>query len=125
MFSARWFQLIVQHFFVGNLSEMWMTSHTCGCGPNANMLMLLVLYIYIYIFFLIFFFYLFIYLFFIGQGQQEKGEAISLTPLYHFHPLHRHLDISHAITAESSPPDIASSRTRTGTFGFRAQVANH
>ena len=28
-------------------------------------------------------------------GQQGKGEAISLTPLYHFHPLHRHLDISH------------------------------
>ena len=28
-------------------------------------------------------------------GQQGKVEAISLTPLYHFHPLHRHLDISH------------------------------
>ena len=32
-------------------------------------------------------------------GQHEKGECISLTPLYHFHPLHRHLDISWAITA--------------------------
>ena len=32
-------------------------------------------------------------------GQQGKGEGISLTPLYHFHPLHRHLDISWAITA--------------------------
>ena len=27
-------------------------------------------------------------------GQQGKEEAISLIPLYHFHPLHRHLDIS-------------------------------
>ena len=24
-------------------------------------------------------------------GQQGKGEVIYLTPLYHFHPLHRHL----------------------------------
>ena len=24
--------------------------------------------------------------------QQGKGEGIYLTPLYHFHPLHRHLD---------------------------------
>ena len=36
-------------------------------------------------------------------GQQGKGEGIYLTPLYHFHPLHRHLDISRAIAAESSP----------------------
>ena len=35
--------------------------------------------------------------------QQDKGEAISLTPLYHSHSLHRHLDISLVITAESSP----------------------
>ena len=31
-----------------------------------------------------------------------KGEGISLTPHYHFHPLHKQLDISWAITAESS-----------------------
>ena len=36
-------------------------------------------------------------------GLQGKGEGISLTPHYHFHPLHKHLDISWAITAESSP----------------------
>ena len=36
-------------------------------------------------------------------GQQGKGEALCLTPLYHFHPFHRHLDISRAITAENSP----------------------
>ena len=46
--------------------------------------------------------------------QQGQGEAISLSPLYHFHPLHRHLDISRAINAGSSPLHIASSRTRTG-----------
>ena len=36
------------------------------------------------------------------SGQQEKGKCIYLTSLYHFHPLHIHLDISRAITAESS-----------------------
>ena len=47
-----------------------------------------------------------------------EGEAISLTPLYHLHLLHRHLDISPAITAESSPLHIASSWTRTENFCF-------
>ena len=51
-------------------------------------------------------------------GQQEKGEAISLTPLYHFQPLHRHLDINWAITAERLPLNIASSRTRTDDLRF-------
>ena len=51
-------------------------------------------------------------------GQQGKGEGIYLTPLYHFHPLHGHLDISRAITAESSPLHIAGSRTRTGNLWF-------
>ena len=46
-------------------------------------------------------------------GLQGKAERISLTPHYHFHPLHGHLDISRAITAESSPLYIGSSRTRT------------
>ena len=58
-------------------------------------------------------------------GLQGKGEDISLTPHYQIHPLRRHLDISWAITAESSPLHMVSSRTRTGNFGFRAQVANH
>ena len=44
---------------------------------------------------------------------QERGECISLTPHYHFHPLHRHLDISRAITTECSPLHIGSSRTQT------------
>ena len=29
--------------------------------------------------------------------EQGKGEAIFLTPLYHFHPLHRHLDVSRLV----------------------------
>ena len=51
-------------------------------------------------------------------GQQGKWEAISLSPLYDLHPLHRHLGISWAITAESSPLHIASRRTRTGNLWF-------
>ena len=44
-----------------------------------------------------------------------EGEGISLTRHYHFHALHRHLDIRRAITAWGSH----------GTLDFRAQVANH
>ena len=51
-------------------------------------------------------------------GLQWKGEGISLTPHYHFHPLHRHLDISRTITAGSSPLHIASSRNQTGNLWF-------
>ena len=69
-----------------------------------------------------FFFFFSIWIFFHEHsrftGQQGKGEGIYLTPLYHFHPLHRHLDISRAITAESSPLHIAGSRTRTGNLWF-------
>ena len=50
--------------------------------------------------------------------QQGKGEAIFLTPLYHFHPLHRHLDISRVVTAESSPLHIAISQARTRNLWF-------
>ena len=53
-----------------------------------------------------------------STGQQGKGEGIYLTPLYHFHPLHRHLDIGRAITAGSSPLRIAGSRTRTWNLWF-------
>ena len=48
-----------------------------------------------------------------------------LSPLYHFHSFHRHLDINRAIAAECSPLHIAFSRIKPGIFGFRAQVANH
>ena len=51
-------------------------------------------------------------------GWQGKGEDISLAPHYHFHLLHRHLDISWAITTESSPLYIESSQTQTGNLWF-------
>ena len=69
-----------------------------------------------------FFFFFSIWVFFHAQspftGQQGKGEGIFLTTLRHFHPLHRQLDISGAITAESSPLQIACSRTLTGNLWF-------
>ena len=72
--------------------------------------------------FLFFLFFLFIWVFFheLSQitGLQGKGESISLTPHYHFQPLHRHLDISRAITAEVSPLHIASCRSRTRSLWF-------
>ena len=49
---------------------------------------------------------------------QGKTEDISSTPYYHFHLLHKYLDISQAIAAESSPLHIASSRTQTGNPWF-------
>ena len=57
----------------------------------------------------------FIWIFFLERftGQQRKGGAIYSTPLHYFHPLHRNLDNSRKITAESSPLHLASSRTRT------------
>ena len=68
------------------------------------------------------FFFVWFFFFYLGfhehslfTGRQGKGEGIFLTPLYHFHPLHRHLDISRAITAENSPLHIA---TRTGNLWF-------
>ena len=51
-------------------------------------------------------------------GPHEKGEGISLTPHYRFQPLHRHLNITEVITAESSPLHISSSRTRTRNLWF-------
>ena len=52
----------------------------------------------------------FFYLSFLSQtftGQQGKGDAISLSPLFHFHLLHRHFEVNQAITAERSPLHIA------------------
>ena len=52
------------------------------------------------------------------QNIRRKGKAISLTPLYHFSPLHRHLGISRLIAAESSPPRITTIRVRTRYLWF-------
>ena len=40
-----------------------------------------------------------------------EGDATSLTHLYHFDLLHRNLDVSQAITADSSPLRILSRQT--------------
>ena len=53
-----------------------------------------------------------------SQDCREKGEDISLTPLYHFHPLHRGRNIGWAITPEGSPLHIGSRSTRTGNLSF-------
>ena len=53
-------------------------------------------------------------------GLQGKRKGIFLTSHYDFHTLHRHLDISLGITAESSPLHIAESRTRTGNIWFQS-----
>ena len=42
-----------------------------------------------------------------------EGRGCFLTPLYHFHPLHRHSDINQVITVGRSPLRIASSWTQT------------
>ena len=55
---------------------------------------------------------------FTSHWTQEKGEGISLIPHYNFHLLYRRLGISRAITAESSPLYIASSRTQTKNLFF-------
>ena len=58
---------------------------------------------------------------------KEWGISLSfflLSPLYHFHPLHIHLDFSKNVTVESSTQHIASSGSRKmGAFGFSTQLA--
>ena len=73
------------------------------------------IYVYVYIFFLS---WVFFHKHSRITGLQGKSEGISLTPHYHFQPLHRHLDIGQAITAKSSLLHIASIWTRTGNFWF-------
>ena len=46
-------------------------------------------------------------------GQQKKGGAVSLIPHFHFHTFLKHLDISRAVSEESSLLQITSSRTQT------------
>ena len=75
-----------------------------------------------YIHFILFYF-IFFYLGILSRTVTNHRttweEGISLTTHCHFHPLHRHLDISQAITAKSSPPlHKASSRNLTGNACF-------
>ena len=48
----------------------------------------------------------------IHRTAREREAAISLTPFYHFHPLHKQLDISPEITAGTYSLHIASTWTR-------------
>ena len=58
-------------------------------------------------------------------GLQGKGEGISLTPRYQYHPLNRHLDISRPLLQRAHLFTRPAAGLEPGTFGFRAQVANH
>ena len=51
-------------------------------------------------------------------GQQVKEKAVSWYPFYHFHPLHRQLDIIRVIAAESSPLRTAGSPTWTENLWY-------
>ena len=59
-------------------------------------------------------------------NDYEKLCKTLLTPLYHFYQLHRQLDISRAITAESLPLHIfITTGLKPKAFGFRVQLGNH
>ena len=67
--------------------------------PNVFVMLLYLRLIYFTLFFLsVFFFHEHLQI----TGLQGEGGGILVTPHYHFHPLHRNLDISRWITAESS-----------------------
>ena len=51
-------------------------------------------------------------------AEEGGGHFFNSSLPYHFHPLHRHLDINRAISAESSPLHIGSSWTCTGSPWF-------
>ena len=104
-----------------SLQFVFLSNLNCRISEDEARDLIFDIYIYIYIFFSI-------WVFFHEHsritGLQGKGEGISFTPHYHFHPLERHLDISRVITAESSPLHIASSRARTGNL-WSPVFANH
>ena len=58
-----------------------------------------------------------------SQTSRRAGRPI-LTPFYHIHPFHEHLNISWAIIAARSSLHISSGRTRTGNLWFLSQVVN-
>ena len=53
-----------------------------------------------------------------NTGLRGKGNGISLTRHYHYHPLNRHSGLTRAIIAESPPLDIANSRAPAGNICF-------
>ena len=52
-----------------------------------------------------------------SRGRWEEG-CISLTPFFHVHPIHRHLDVSWVVIAVSSPLHIDNSRNRSRNLWF-------
>ena len=58
-----------------------------------------------------------------SQTSRKAGRPI-LTPFYHIHPFHEHLNIRWAIIAERSSLHISSGRTPTGNLWFLSQVVN-
>ena len=61
-------------------------------------------------------FFLFVYQSSIIHKSQDSRwrERQILTPFFHFHPIHRHLNISGTFTAKSAPLHEVSDRTRIG-----------
>ena len=59
------------------------------------------------------------------DSRASRISRISLTPLYQFYPLHRYLEITQAITAESLALHKLAAGLEPRTYGFPAQVANH
>ena len=60
-----------------------------------------------------------------AERDGEEGGGDFFNSSLPFHPLHKHLDISREITVKSSALHIGSTGLKLGTFGLRAQVANH
>lgn len=66
-----------------------------------------------------FFFYLGFLSLNIHKSQGNKGRGRQIETLFcHFHPIHKHFDISQTIVAESSFLHIGSDLTRTENFWF-------
>ena len=53
-----------------------------------------------------------------GSSDYRGRRKLYLTPLYHFNPFHEHLDISRAITLESTPQHVASNQIWARNFWF-------
>ena len=104
----------------GNVTcdSLFTRANTWTMGKNKCLFALFVIVVFFFVCLFINLFFFSIWISFHQNSrfsvQQEKGEAISITPFYHFHQFHIRLDISEAITAERSPLRKASSRTRTG-----------
>ena len=54
----------------------------------------------------------------------RRVRSLILSPFYHLHLFHEHLNIRWEITAERSSLHISSGRTRTGNLWFLSQVFN-